>query len=256
MCLLFFAYEYHQDFRLILAANRDEYFKRPTAPADFWDSHPQVLAGRDLEMMGTWMGITKSGRFAALTNYRDPSLQKADKESRGLLVSNFLCSSQSPEAYLLEVSGKLDHYNPFNLLVGNLEQLCYFNQLTAEILPLKPGIYGLSNHFLDTPWPKVQKSKQALADYLVCSSLVDPETLFDLLSDSETAPDNDLPSTGITKEWEKYLSSVFIRGNKYGTRSSTVLLIDRQNQALFWEKSFTEDQEQAMDTRKEFNLVP
>ena len=255
MCLLFFAYECHPNYSLILAANRDEYYNRPTEPAGFWESHPEVFAGRDLEMMGTWMGITKSGRFAALTNYRDPSLQIRGGESRGLLVRGFLCSEQSPEDYLREVGGRRDRYNPFNLLVGDGRNLYYFNKLNAQTVSLAPGIYGLSNHFLDTPWPKVRKSKQALAGYLENRDFVDPGPLFELLADSETAPDQDLPDTGVSKKWEKYLSSVFIRGADYGTRSSTVLLVDRRNRVLFWEKSFLSGQYQIAEVRQTFELA-
>ena len=255
MCIIFFAYECHPDYRLILASNRDEYYKRPTEPAKFWDSHPEVFAGRDLEMMGTWLGITTSGRFAALTNYRDPSLQFENGESRGLLVRDFLCSDVSPEEYLKEVIGKSERYNPFNLLVGNRERLLYINKLTAEITLLKPGIYGLSNHFLDTPWPKVRKSKQALTDYLTNSSQVDSEHLFMLLANSEQAPDQDLPSTGESIELERFLSPVFIRGVDYGTRSSTVLLIDRKNQVFFWEKCFASCREQKAEIHQVFDLV-
>ena len=256
MCIIFFAYECHPNYRLILASNRDEYYKRPTEPAKFWDSHPWVFAGRDLDMMGTWLGITKSGRFAALTNYRDPSLQMENAKSRGVLVGDFLCSDQSPETYLMEVAKKRERYNPFNLLVGDLEQLCYFNKLTAEILPLEPGIYGLSNHSLDTPWPKVQKSKQALADYLENNPQVDPERIFELLADAKPAQDQYLPSTGISKELEGLLSPVFIQGmDNYGTRASTVLLIDRHNHVFFQEKSFVPGQEQITEVVERFGLV-
>ena len=255
MCLLFFAYDCHPDYRLILAANRDEYYDRPTEHAKFWESYPEVFAGQDLEMMGTWMGITKSGRFAALTNYRDPSLQIEGGESRGLLVRDFLCSDQAPEAYLREVAGKRERYNPFNLLVGDGDKLCYFSKLTAQTAVLAPGIYGLSNHFLDTPWPKVRKSKQALTGYLANRSLVEPGPIFEMLADAEPAEDQELPDTGVSKKWEKYLSSVFIRGEDYGTRSSTVLLVDRQDRVLFWEKSFLSGQTQGAEVRQTFELV-
>ena len=255
MCLYFFAYECHPNYRLILAGNRDEFYHRPTEPAKFWDSHPWVLAGRDLEMMGTWMGVTKSGRFAALTNYRDPSLHIASGESRGLLVSEFLCSEQPPAAYLQKVAEKRERYNPFNLLVGNLEQLYYINRLNPEILLLEPGIYGLSNHLLDTPWPKVQKTKQALAAYLKNRAFVEPGPIFELLADTELAPDQDLPSTGISKEREKALSSVFIPEPGYGTRSSTVLLINRHNEVFFQEKTFINGREQGKEVQQRFDIV-
>ena len=254
MCLLFFAYECHPSYRLILAANRDDYYHRPTASAQFWETHPWVLAGRDLEMLGTWMGITRSGRFAALTNFRDPSAQIIAPKSRGMLVSNFLCLNDSPEEYMLEVANDRSRYNPFNLLVGDSSQLLYFNKQSSKALKLKSGIYGLSNHFLDTPWPKVQKSKHALARYLENQTLIEPQYLFDILADTELAQDHELPKTGISREFEKMLSSIFIQGVKYGTRSSTVLLIDRNNHVIYKEKSYLPGQEECDELSYEFDL--
>lgn len=254
MCLLFFAYDCHPRYRIILAANRDEYYRRPTETAQFWETHPSVLAGRDLEMLGTWMGITRSGRFAGLTNFRDPSDQIIDPKSRGMLVSNFLCLNDSPEEYMLEVANNRSRYNPFNLIVGDSLKLLYCNKQSSKALTLKPGIYGLSNHFLDTPWPKVQKSKQALASYLENKTVIDPQYLFEILADTEQALDHELPQTGISHEFEKMLSSIFIQGAEYGTRSSTVLLIDRSNHVIFKEKSYTPGQEQCVEVNHEFDL--
>jgi len=254
LCLLFFAYDCHPHYRLILAANRDEFYRRPTETVHFWESHPWVLAGRDLEMLGTWMGITRAGRFAALTNFRDPSAQIMNAKSRGMLVSNFLCDHESPEKYLQEVAKERTLYNPFNLLVGDSSKLFYFNKQSLQALALKPGIYGLSNHCLDTPWPKVQKSKQALANYIGNKTLLEPECLFEILADTELAQDRDLPKTGISQELEKFLSSIFIQGVDYGTRSSTVLLIDRNNQVVFQEKSFSPGQERCVEVNHQFDL--
>ncbi|KUO71532.1 MAG: hypothetical protein APF81_11190 [Desulfosporosinus sp. BRH_c37] len=254
MCLLFIAYDCHPRYRFILAANRDEYYRRPTDSARFWETHPWVLAGRDLEMLGTWMGITRSGRFAALTNFRDPSAQIIDPKSRGMLVSNFLCSNESPVKYMQEVANQRTLFNPFNLLVGDASKLLYFNKLSSKALALKPGIYGLSNHFLDTPWPKVQKGKQALANYLKKKTLIEPQPLFEILADTELAQDHELPDTGISQELERFLSSTFIQGADYGTRSSTVLLIDRNNHVIFKEKSFIPGQEHSVEVNHEFDL--
>jgi len=254
MCLLFFAYDCHPRYRFILAANRDEYYHRPTEKAHFWETHPWILAGRDLEMLGTWMGITRSGRFAGLTNFRDPSAQIMNAKSRGMLVSNFLCSNESPEEYMLEVANKRTLYNPFNLLVGDLSKLLYFNKQSPKPLALKPGIYGLSNHFMDTPWPKVRKSKQALANYLENKMLIEPQPLFEILANNELAQDRELPKTGISQEYEKMLSSIFIQGSEYGTRSSTVLLINRNNHVIFTEKSYRPGQEQCVEVHHEFDL--
>lgn len=255
MCLIIFAYDCHPNYRLILAANRDEYFKRPTKKAHFWDSHPWVLAGRDLEMLGTWMGITRSGRFAALTNFRDPSQQLMDAKSRGELVSSFLCLNERPSKYLQDVINQRDLYNPFNLIVGDPSHLFYYSQQTSKVQELKPGIYGLSNHSLDTPWPKVQKSKQALANYIENQTLINPQALLGIMSDDEKVQDCELPNTGIEYTFEKKLSSIFIKGMNYGTRSSTVLLIERSNHVIFTEKSFSPGQKESALISHEFELI-
>lgn len=255
MCLILLAYDCHPAYRLILAANRDEYFKRPTERAHFWESHPWVLAGRDLEMMGTWMGITRSGRFAALTNYRDPTLQRKNAKSRGKLVSDFLCIAQYPSKYLQDVMNCQELYNPFNLIVGDLSHLAYYSPNTSSIRDLKPGIYGLSNHLLDTPWPKVHKSKLALTNYIANNTLINSQDLFDILADKEKALDQELPNTGISYDFEKLLSSIFIQGIDYGTRSSTVLLISRDNHVTFIEKSFPLGQKTSSEVSYEFELV-
>lgn len=255
MCLIFFAYDCHPYYPLILAANRDEYFSRPTEGARFWESHPWVLAGRDLEMLGTWMGITHSGRFAALTNFRDPSLILKDPKSRGKLVSDFLCLNEYPINYLKEVMNYQDYYNSFNIIVGDLSHLYYYSKQTRSIMELKPGIYGLSNHLIDTPWPKVLKSKKALARYINCRTIIEPQYLFEILADEEKAQDHELPSTGISYELEKLLSSIFIRGTDYGTRSSTVLLVDQDNHVTFMEKSFSPGQISCAEVCHQFELV-
>lgn len=254
MCLLFFAYDCHPSYRLVLAANRDEYYCRPTEKANFWKSHPWVLAGRDLEMLGTWMGITRSGRFAALTNFRDPASKIMGPKSRGMLVNNFLCLNESPERYMLEVANTRTLYNPFNLLVGDSSKLLYFNKQFSNALALEPGLYGLSNHFLDTPWPKVQKSKQALANYIKNKMVIEPQCLFEILTDAELAQDHELPKTGISLEFERFLSSIYIQGPDYGTRSSTVLLIDRNHHVVFREKSYILGQGQCVEVNHEFDL--
>jgi uncharacterized protein with NRDE domain len=257
LCLLLFAYDIHPLYRLVLAANRDEFYVRPTEAAHFWESHPGLLAGQDLEMQGTWMGITKTGRFAALTNFRDPTSQIKDPKSRGFLVRDFLCSEESPERYLKKVMASQYLYNPFNLLVGDLTRLMYFSNQSAEIKELKPGFYGLSNHFLDTPWPKVRKSKQALIDYLTSTQegILDPQVLFEILANIEPAQDDELPSTGINREREKMLSPIFVQGSNYGTRSSAVIFLDRENHVLFQERSFHEGKNSWDQVAFEFTVI-
>ncbi|AFM40055.1 hypothetical protein Desaci_1014 [Desulfosporosinus acidiphilus SJ4] len=255
MCLIIFAYDIHPNYRLVLAANRDEFYHRPTEAAHFWDSDPEILAGRDLEMMGTWMGITRSGRFAALTNFRDPSSQIREPKSRGFLVRDYLSSKESPAEYIEKVKHNQSLYNPFNLLVGNLSCLMYFSNQAREFQELKPGLYGLSNHFLDTPWPKVRKSKQALVNYLeLTQEEIVPQKLFEILADTERAQDHELPNTGISLERERMLSPIFIEGNDYGTRSSTVLCLDRNYNVLFQERSFRGDNKSWNEAIYQFKL--
>lgn len=255
LCLVTFAYDCHPNYRLIVAANRDEYYERPTEAAHFWTSCPSVLAGRDLEMSGTWMGITRTGRFAALTNYRDPSAQIMNAKSRGFLVSNFLCNTVSPHEYMSEVLNDRTLYNGFNLLVGDSKCLLYFNKLSSSVEVLKPGIYSLCNHFLNTPWPKVQKSKEALMNYLESQLFLEPQKLFDILADIEQAQDHDLPETGLSLERERLLSAIFIPGTDYGTRSSTIILVDRNDHVIFTERSFKKSQEHLSEISYEFKLT-
>ncbi|WP_088105433.1 NRDE family protein [Halalkalibacter urbisdiaboli] len=228
MCLINFAYRVDSSYDLIVSANRDEYYKRPTAPVSFWEEAPHVLAGRDLEKMGTWMGVTKQGRFAALTNFRNPNEQQRNKRSRGELVSRFLIENDLPETYLKRIQLQREDYPGFNLLVGDRNSLFYYSNVENQIKLLAPGIYGLSNHFLDTPWPKVQKGKAGLERCLKASLKGVKECLFSNLQNAEPASDEELPVTGLSLEWERKLSPLFIHTPVYGTRSSTVLFMNQQ----------------------------
>jgi len=239
MCLILFAYRAHPAYRLVLAANRDEWFQRPTAPAAFWADAPDILAGRDLEQGGTWLGVTRHGRFAAITNFRDPGNHRADAPSRGGLVSAFLRAEIAPTAYLEQLRPDASAYNGFSLLVGDRTSLGYFSNREGRIRDLEPGIYGLSNHLLDVEWPKVQLGKQRLAAWLDDDRR--PEALLALLDDTRTAPDAALPRTGVSLEWERRLSSLRIVGEGYGTRSSTALVIGSAGEIRFVERSFDED---------------
>lgn len=240
MCLILMSYNHHPNYRLILAANRDEFYSRPTEPAKVWDDYPAVLAGRDLEQQGTWLGITAEGRFAILTNYRAPAAVKAGAASRGKLVSAYLTCSLSPSDYLERVKKERHLYNPFNLLVGNKTSLFFYSSMAKRIELIKPGIYGLSNHRLDTPWPKVVKGKDSLSAYVRNNGRIEPHVLFNILADTTSAPDSSLPDTGVGIARERLLSSIFIEKTEsgYGTRASTVLLIDRFNRVLFSERTF------------------
>lgn len=221
MCLILLAWRVHADYPLVVAANRDEFFARPTAPAARWAAAP-VIAGRDLQAGGTWLGAAAGRRFAALTNYRDPAALKPAAPSRGALVADFLGGRDGPAAYTERLAASAACFNGFNLLVGDGAELAYLSNCGDGRRILPPGIYGLSNHLLDTPWPKVARGKSALAEAL--GHLPDTGRLFDLLRDDSTAPDEGLPRTGVSMEWERLLSAAFVRSAAYGTRSSTVLL--------------------------------
>lgn len=226
MCLINFAYKMDSKYDLVVAANRDEFYKRPTAQAYFWEDAPHVLAGRDLEKMGTWMGVTKQGRFAALTNYRDPNEARENKRSRGELVSQFLIGEDVPQSYLETIQQHRDQYPGFNLIVGDVHSLYYYSNMENEIRLLEPGLYGLSNHLLDTPWPKVRKGKEGLERCLKGSAENITECLFSTLQYADPAQDEELPSTGVSLEWERKLSPLFIQTPGYGTRSSTLLFMN------------------------------
>jgi len=235
MCLILFAHGVHPDYPLVIAANRDEYYQRPTATAEFWQDYPQVLAGRDLEGMGTWLGITRDGRFAALTNYRDPRERKTTAPSRGQLVSGFLTTQREARDYLEEVAQRAGQYNGFNLLVGDMRSVSYLCSRRPEVRTLPPGVYGLSNHQLDTPWPKVERGKQRLR--AVLADEPSQEALLELLNDREPASPDELPDTGIGLEMERVLSPALIVSPQYGTRASTAVMVGRDGDVSFSERT-------------------
>ncbi len=238
MCLILFAHAYHPEFQLIIAANRDEFYSRPTQVLSYWDDVPSVLAGRDLKNMGTWLGVTKNGRIAAITNYRDPSFLNPDAPSRGLLVSDFLTGDKPPKAYLEYIEKTGQHYNAFNLLVGQWPDLYYASNRGKDIQKIRPGLYGLSNDLLDTPWPKITKGKKLFKALLDREEKLDPEAVFNILGDRAYAPDSDLPHTGVGEEWERILSPLFITSMSYGTRCSSIVLFEKTGRITFLERTF------------------
>lgn len=239
MCLIVFAYKTHSQYKLILAANRDEFYKRPTRPAQFWieEGHPDILAGKDLEAGGTWMGISKDGAWSALTNYRDFSDIKENPPSRGELVLNYLKDKSGPSAYLDQIRDSANDYNGFNLLLGNEDSLLHYSNHSDRITEIQPGIHGVSNALLDTPWTKLEQAKSDLSEAIKKEEPA-VEDLFSLLKNDTTAPDNELPETGLPYELEKAVSSVFIKTDNYGTRCSTVLLIDYQGNYTLTERRY------------------
>ncbi len=255
MCLIGFAWRQHPRFPLVLAANRDEFHARETAAAHFWPSHPDVLGGRDLRAGGTWLGVTRNGRFAALSNYREAASGARALRSRGELVREFLLGDEAPPVYAARRAAEGRYYGGFNLLAGDLNAgtLHYLSNRGSGPKPVPPGIHGVSNALLDTPWPKVRRLKAALA-----TDQGDPGALcallFDALLDTRPAADAELPHTGIGRDRERFLSPPFITGEEYGTRACTVLLVDDAGGVTFVEKRFGRNGRPAGESRFEFAL--
>ena len=238
MCLILFAFRSHPDYPLVLAANRDEFLDRPTLKASFWEDSPGIIGGRDLKCGGTWLGVSIRGRLAAVTNYREPGRAQSGAPSRGLLVKDFLTSDLSPTAYLDRLVETASKYNGFNLLVWENGDLGYYsNRSGMPAVSLSAGVHGLSNDLLDTPWPKVEAGKRALED-LIDDDRLSSESLLELLSSRDVAPDDRLPDTGVGLETERALSPMFIRTNGYGTRCSTAILIDNDSIISILERSY------------------
>jgi uncharacterized protein with NRDE domain len=244
MCLAVVAWHVHPDYPLVLAANRDEFYTRSTRPASWWGQSVALLAGRDEEAGGTWLGVTRAGRLAMLTNVRSPSERNPHAPSRGAIAVGALQSRQPAGAWLREQAPRMGTYNGFNLLLaepsppkGSPPRLVYYtNRRDHGPRSLSPGIYGLSNAFLDTPWPKVVRAVSAFACAL--ASRVDAESLLALMADRRPVHDSELPSTGVPLDWERALAPIQIRANGYGTRSTTVVTVRRDGVVNFLERSF------------------
>ncbi len=238
MCLIALSYNQHPRYKLILAANRDEFYERPTRAAGFWEEegYPEILAGKDLKAGGTWMGVHKDGRWGALTNYRDPSMLKDEPPSRGALVINYLKERTGAQHYLWSIREESAGYNGFNLLLGDENGVYHYSNVEDEIHVLNEGIHGLSNALLDTSWPKLDRAKKDLETTI--RSDFETGDLFQILINDTRAPEDQLPETGIPKEWEKAVSPIFIKTDKYGTRCSTLLLIDREGGMEFIERRY------------------
>ena len=253
MCLVLIAWRGDSKYPCVIAANRDEMHSRPTAPAQWWRSQPAILAGQDLKAGGTWLGITRAGRFAALTNYRDPEQRREGTPSRGELVTSILMSADTTQESLDHLREVGADYNGFNLIFSDGERLAVYESVPGTGRELGPGIYGLSNHLLDTPWPKVQTAKSRLSTAL--SELENTDAALALLRDDEPAPDDQLPRTGVGLPWERLLSSAFVRAPDYGTRCSTLVRIDQRRRACFDEWTWDSHGAQTGVVSFQFELV-
>lgn len=237
MCLLAFQLN-HSVYKLVMMANRDEAYERPTAAAGFWSDDPNILAGRDLEQMGTWLGVNKQGKIAALTNYRDFSMPAAGKRSRGHIVSSYLQSAVPAGQFMGALHEKRNDYTGFNVLAGTPEELFYYSNIEQCVKRLTSGTHGLSNALLDSPWPKLEKTKRLLHDYMQRTEEIDPDVLFGFMQQEERFPQEQLPDTGVGAELESLLSSIFIASENYGTRCTTVVAVDRRDHLYFEERIY------------------
>ena len=239
MCLIIFAYRAVPGCPLLVAANRDEWFSRPAIAADFWPDQPKVLAGRDLQAGGTWLGISTRGKFAALTNFRNPSEKRLDAPSRGELVSAFLTGSSSARAYMDQLAAKGAAYNGFTLLAGDAAGLFCYSNKEGTLIEVEPGIHGLSNHLLDTPWPKVVKGRSGVEALL--NRPFKAQDYLDFMDDSVPAQEQSAQPPDAQQEWERKLSSMRIMKGSYGTRCSTALLWSEQAESQFAERTYNQD---------------
>jgi len=254
MCLVLLSYKQQPGYRLVLAANRDEFLDRPTATLDYHFHGESILAGKDLQHGGTWLGLVDNGRLAAITNYRDPVRVIRSAPSRGELVLRFLRSRRTPAEFIQGLAQESKTYNGFNLLLADNRGLYYFSNITGQAKELEPGLYGLSNHLLNTPWPKVERGREMLQNSLIAVSQPDQEEIFSVLRNESRPDDALLPETGVGLEWEKILSPIFIHSSNYGTRSSAVILVTDEGYAEFHERSYAHGEGVREVERKSYAL--
>lgn len=238
MCLILFATGAHPHYPLIVASNRDESYSRPSAAAGFWSDDAEIFGGRDLEHGGTWLGLSRGGRFSAVTNYRQGRARAAAERSRGELTRTFLSGSEEAGSYLRRVEARADAYNGFSLIAGAVGELWFYSNRGGSVERIAPGVHGLSNHLLDEPWPKVRRGVAELEKLLAAQEREITDTLMAVLSDRTPAPDHLLPSTGVALERERARSASFIAGIDYGTRASTVVLVRSDGMAVFRERTY------------------
>lgn len=233
MCTILFANKVHPDYPLIFLGNRDEFKNRKSMKAHFWEDDANIFAGRDLVACGTWTGVTRTGKIAFLTNYRQVPLNREVPKSRGELTENYLKGNDSPESYLKAVKNNKNLYAPFNLVVGTVDELWFYSNIEDKIKKVEPGVHGLSNALLDTPWYKVEKAKSRLKKMM--TGKLDVQAIFEILNDTEVPDDTSLPMTGIPLELERTLSSIHIDTPEYGTVFKTIILVKQNGELLFYE---------------------
>jgi len=251
MCLILFAYRQHTDYPLIVIANRDEYYARPTRDAHWWDD-AEIFAGRDLEAGGTWLGVNRHGHFAAVTNVREPGGMRPDKKSRGDLTRDYLTATDRPETYLQRLAGQDQDFAGFNLLLGNPAGLWFYSNRDHGIRRVEPGVYGISNGSFDESWPKLSSGKAELENLLTGD--IDSGALMEILTDHQVAQDHELPNTGVALDIERMLSSRFIRSSEYGTRACTVVTIGADNQVRFKEQNYPDAEHRGKLIEESFEL--
>jgi len=254
MCLLVLAWRRHPRYPLVLAGNRDEFHARPAAPASWWSDPANLLAGRDLQAGGTWLGVTREGRVAVVTNYRELGERLPDAPSRGALIVDYARGRKAPRDFLSDLARDADAYAGFNLIVSDADTLAWYSNRDAAPRELAPGIYGLSNHHLDTPWPKLMRVRERFESRIHGRQL-DPGELLALLADRTPAPESELPQTGLPHELERALSAPFIVTPTYGTRCSTALTIDADGRCELLERRFDAAGDAVDDARFTFDSV-
>jgi uncharacterized protein with NRDE domain len=254
MCLILLAIGQFEEYPLIVISNRDEFYARPTKVAHWWDDSPDTFGGRDLQAQGTWMGVSRQGRFAAVTNVREPGNKQLATRSRGDLTREFLAGSESAPQFLARIASQHNDYAGFNLLIGGGNELWSYSNCQPGMRKLTPGFYGVSNGYFDEAWPKLASGKVALEQALVNN--IDDDALIEILSSEQQAPDEQLPITGVPLELERLLSSRFIKSPDYGTRASSLVKFSNKNKVRFTEHSFNPETGQKSRIDETFIIGP
>lgn len=254
MCLIVFSYKTHENYPFVLAANRDEFYDRPAKSAHFWNTDPPLLAGKDLKAGGTWLGVSRKGVLGAITNYRDLTNPRKGEKSRGEIIPEFLKNEYDLQSALETFIEHGELYSGFNLIAGDTNNLFYLSNITNHLERIAPGCYGISNAFLNTSWPKVKIAKKEFKS-IISADKIDEDAVFNLLKNRKTYPEHLLPETGLTPTMEKAVSSIFIETENYGTRCSTLLMIDNKRMVTFIERTYSNDKnDNEIEKRFEFEI--